>query len=594
VAMSNERSAAPSPPPARGSESRLGLAAAQRIGSRLFISANTILSAAEKARRSPARSPDPPHDSKRVACFSPYATWDIVSAWELTVLDALARRGCDTRLMFCDAVSPMCDLAWVDKDPPWDRCVVCQNRATQAARLLRHPFEWLSRYIDTADRATATAWAESLPGDGLREARFGDDALGDWCVSTVLSHFRDSRLDLESPEVQHVYRDYLKGAALTLVGCRRWLESIGPDTLWLFNGRLSLTRVAFEAARGLGIRVICHERGIVRHSLRLWENEPCSRYRGRRAFALDHSIRPLTATQAGDTLAWFADRRASRNWNRKPFLAKRPRNTAKALADAGVTNRDGFLLVLTSSDNEFAAEAARNRIFPEQHAWLAAVLGWAADHPASRVVIRFHPNTGPASWKYTLTKLSLDCGAGEDTPVMRPTANVSIVPPANPLDTYALIDACAAVTTYGTTAGIEAAAVGKIVIVADECLYHGMPWARSAESPAHFLELLDQVPRGGVPPADHDVAAGGLRFMWDYHLAPSITSRLVRHPGIDYARTSHRANVPAELDYGNDSGLDRITDVILGRRPIDDPRPPVDGAAERAAVLAHLRSSAAV
>jgi len=592
--MDNNQAGASSPPAGTDLSDRLGLAAAQRIGARLFISANTILSAAEKARSGADRDPEPASPGQRVACFSPYATWDIVSAWELTVLGALPTRGFDNRLHLCDAVSSMCDLVWTDKDPPWDRCVVCQNRATQASRLLRHPFEWLSRYVDTADRTQADEWVASLPDDGLRDARWGEDPLGEWCVSSVFSHFRVSHLETSNPRVERVYREYLRSAAITLAGCRRWLESVRPDVLWLFNGRLSLTRVAFEAARRLGIRVICQERGMVRHSLRLWENEYCSLYRGRREFALQQTTRPLTAGQVKEALGWFRDRRASRNWNRQPFLKKRPRNSAKSLTTAGVSARAWFLLALTSSDNEFAAEAARNRIFPEQRAWLKAVLAWAADDRTRRVVVRFHPNTGPASWEYMMRSLSLDNPAAADAAVMRPTENVSIIPPGNPLDTYSLIDACAATTTYGTTAGIEAAAVGKTVIVADECLYHGLPWTRSAESPAHFLDLLDRVPKDRVPPADPDVAAGSVRFMWDYHLGPSITSRLVRHPGIDYARTTYRADVPAALDYGNDPGLDRMTDVILGRRPIYDPRPLVDGGPERAAVLAHLKSSASV
>lgn len=171
---------------------RFWQAVGQRLGTRLIHASNAILARVER----PGTDSDQParHDSGacRVACFSPYATWEMVSQWEFTVLRGLARRGCDTRLLLCDAVSPMCDLVWADKSASFDRCVVCQNRAT--------------------------------------------------------------------------------GAAIAHAGCRRWLESVRPDVLWLFNGRLSLTRVALEAARGLGIRVICHERGIMRNSLRLWRN----------------------------------------------------------------------------------------------------------------------------------------------------------------------------------------------------------------------------------------------------------------------------------------------------------------------------------
>ncbi|QVL52815.1 MAG: hypothetical protein KFB97_15845 [Cyanobium sp. M30B3] len=564
---------------------------AQRLGTRLWIASNSVLSQVESAEGDVHRASEPAAGVFRVACFSPYATWDIVSAWELTVLRALARRGCNTRLLLCDAVSPTCDLVWADGNPNQQRCLVCQSRAAGAARLQHHPFEWMSRYVDAADRAAAIDWAAALPDDGLRHAQLGDDDLGEWCFGSMTSHFRGPRLDLDDPGVRRVYRQYLCGAAQTLAGCRAWLEAVQPDVLWLFNGRLALTRVALEAARGLGIRVICHERGMVRHSLRLWENERCSQYRGRREAALANARQPLTAQQAGQVLRWLDDRRHSRNYNRQPFLRKHRPSAAQSLAAAGVSAGDRILLALTSSDQEFGAEADRNQIFAEQHEWLMAILGWATRNPGCHLVIRFHPNASPASWAALAERLPELHGADETASVVRPRANVSVVPPGNPLDTYALLDACHAVTTYGSTTGIEAAAAGKTVVVADHCLYHGLPWAQSAESPVHFVELLDGMAWSARPQANPDVAAGAMRFFWDYHLGQSITSRLVRHPGLDFARITYRADQPERLDYGKDQGLDRITDVIMNRRAIYDSRFCGDAEAEHAAVIAHLKAA---
>lgn len=223
----------------------------------------------------------------------------MVSAWELTVLRALARRGCDTRLLLCDAVSPTYDLVWADGNPNQQRCLVCQSRAAGAARLQRHPFEWISRYFDAADRAAAIDWAAGLPDDGLRHAQLGNDPLGEWCYGSMTSHFRGPRLDLDDPAVQHVYRQYLSGAAQALAGCRTWLEAVQPGVLWLFNGRLEFTRVALQAARELGIGVICHERGMVQNSLRLWEYERCSQYRGRLEAVLANAQSTLHPSSRG-------------------------------------------------------------------------------------------------------------------------------------------------------------------------------------------------------------------------------------------------------------------------------------------------------
>jgi hypothetical protein len=174
-------------------------------------------------------------------------------------------------------------------------------------------------------------------------------------------------------------------------------------------------------------------------------------------------------------LRWLDDRRHSRNYNRQPFLRKRRPSAAQSLAAAGVSAADRILLALTSSDHEFGAEPDRNQIFAEQHEWLMAIVGWATRNPGCRVVIRFHPNASPASWAALEERLPELSAADEPASVVWPRANVSVVPPGNPLDTYALLDACHAVTTYGSTPGIETAAAGKTVIVADQCVYHGLP-----------------------------------------------------------------------------------------------------------------------
>ena len=566
----------------------------QRVAGPIAIALDAVLNADERiCDETRSLAWDLPANL-RVACFSPYAMWQLHSTWEFTVLNALERRGCKTHLLLCDGISPACDLFWDTQIQPWDRCLVCQNRTTQIARLLRQPFIWLSRYIDQDARLSATQWAASVPDDCLTNAVFEDAAIGSWVKGSVHSHFRLSQLNLGDPRVRDVYRQYLTGAAVTLVGCRAMLTSIQPDVLWLFNGRQSLTRVAFEVARSLGIKVICHERGPVHNSVRILQNERCSQYVGLRRCAMTNRLSPLTPSQISAATAWVGDRRSGRNLNWRPFV-KRTRNKSATLAKAGINDASHYLLALTSSDDEFVAELDRNKIFPEQFHWLQAIIKWAGDNPNRRTVIRFHPNTSKTSWRYLCERLSFGETASTNEKIFQLGSEITVVPPNNPLDTYALIDACAVATTYGTTAGVEAAAIGKSVIVADDCWYHGMPFVQSAESPEHFDSLLaaiDLTQNETFPTRDDiEVATGALRFIWDYVLGPSIKSRRIRQRGIYRAYPAYRTDIPSELDYGKDAGIDRITDIILGKRPVYDTRPAGDAEtadSERQAVVKHL------
>lgn len=55
----------------------------------------------------------------------------------------------------------------------------------------------------------------------------------------------------------------------------------------------------------------------------------------------------------------------------------------------------------------------------------------------------------------------------------------------------------------------------------------------------------------------------------------------MRRPGIDYARITYRADLMEQLNHGQDQGLDRITGIIMGNRPIYDLRTGGDAGAER-------------
>ena len=555
---------------------RLLRTASQSLTPLISLCNTRIMSVDERACDEPSALVLPSVDSPHIVCFSPYAMWRLHSTWEFTILRALSLRGAKISLILCDGISSSCDLYWQEKTVPWDKCVVCQARTTQQTRFLRTPFQWISRYIDQSERSRIHDWVTTLTDDKLRHARFEGQPIGDWVLGSVHSHFRLSRLELKEPHFE-VYRNYLEGAALTFTGMRTAIEQLQPDSLLLFNGRMSLPRAAMEAARLKNVRTVCHERGAVRSSISLWENERCSQYGQRREAAAACNDVALTMPQFGAACDWVSDRRRGKNLNWRPFM-KQQRNSAATLARAGIKIGEPVTVVLTSSDDEFVAEPDRNRVFSEQYLWLRAILDWSQAHREQKVVIRFHPNTSPESWRFLQNQIpefreelgdqQIDC-----------EVNYRVIPPSSPLDTYAFMDVASTVLTYGTTGGVEAAALGKTVILADDCWYHGLPFVQSATSPDHFLTLLEAAPRAKVDP-DPEISRRALRFIWDYNLAQNISSNLIRQQSLHEAVPRYRTDEPSHLVHGQDEGMDRITDIILKHRPMYEVRPPVNGAVE--------------
>ena len=82
----------------------------------------------------------------------------------------------------------------------------------------------------------------------------------------------------------------------------------------------------------------------------------------------------------------------------------------------------------------------------------------------------------------------------------------------NEADTYELIKRASAVVTLNSQAGLEAAAVGKPVVIGASCFYSGLGFAREAFTRALMEPALRQLISEGAPPG----VADARRFLYIY------------------------------------------------------------------------------
>ncbi|MFH1862741.1 MAG: hypothetical protein ABH878_08015 [bacterium] len=212
----------------------------------------------------------------KVLCYSPYNRWTLHGLWEMTILHALKLRGAAVHTVFCDGLFSDCDVFWAATCPRHHlSCVQCQAEVSALALKMDMPYEWLGRYTTPEDFQKARDWVETLTASKITKAQYQGWRLGDWVKSSVHSHLRTSQLDLDQPSIQEAYRSYLYSGFLACQGLSRLLDHDQPNVLLLFNGRMSSARIALELAVERGIRVICHERGLLSDSIILTENRTC-------------------------------------------------------------------------------------------------------------------------------------------------------------------------------------------------------------------------------------------------------------------------------------------------------------------------------
>jgi len=508
--------------------------------------------------RSAADEPRAP----RVLCWMPYGQWSVHAWQEMTILHGARHRGADVRYVMCDGALSSCDMHWNAVRPRTaTSCSECTAIQTRQAAGLRMEHEWLGQHITDAERATAAAWAAGLSTSDLLGATYNDWAIGTWIVSSIHSHFRANTVDVRSPQHVLSLRENLEAGLCAAFAMDRLLRSWQPDVLLLFNGRMASLRVAFELARAAGIRVVTHERGWVHGSLYLATNADClSLAPFREAWSRWRDV-PLTAVEHAQVAAWLLDRAHGRNHNWLTFSP--PPGSADVVRAQLALREDAPLYVIfTSSEDEVVSNRDWTSVFGDQQQWLERTAEWARTHPDVDVVLRVHPNTGGRR----STGVNVEQLTWLESFATTLAANVKVVWPDDDVSSYTLMDMSTATLSYLSTAGLEAACVGRPSFMAATGYVSGYGFTDDVASPDEYFAQLDRYQTAEEPEAIAHRRTLAWRFaymtMYRYMLPfPLVGQRTFSSAHPTY--TSLEALRP-----GNDPSLDHAVDVLLNAVPV--------------------------
>ncbi|MBC7949314.1 MAG: hypothetical protein H7Y42_15620, partial [Chitinophagaceae bacterium] len=334
-----------------------------------------------------------PFHQQRILCYAPYNMWKLHGMWEMTILHTLKLRGADFRYVMCDGVFTECDIFWKATNPRHvASCTLCKNQTDEFARNMGISFQWIGQYLNVDDFNRAAAWVESLSIDDYMTAEYESWRVGVWVKGSVNSHFRMSELDITDPEIKQVYKHYLYSGLIACIGINRLLDDYRPDTLFLFNGRMSSTRVALSLAQQKGIRTIIHERGYLKEGILLIENGDCLDLRPIKQIWNDWGAVPLSQKELHQITSYLRDREHGQNLSWRPFSPKpQPLPLVRQLLK--IPDQCPVWVLFTSSDDEIIAADDWEGVFSSQHEWISRTVNYIKNHPDVRLIVRIHPNT---------------------------------------------------------------------------------------------------------------------------------------------------------------------------------------------------------
>lgn len=502
----------------------------------------------------------------RILIFSPHVKRRHLTAYEGTIAKACKVRGAEVRYILCDGLLPECDEYWESssfgRPRPFDICRHCMARAEDCMADLHLPYSWLGEYLDTSDRENAFAWAQDLKLSEICQASFMGYPLGEWVLSSVVSYFRQYPLEMDNWRVVNVYRGFLFSAALVALGLRKYLGSNQVDAAILFNGRQSTTRVAFELFRESGIRVLTHEYPfyqnghlMLKPNARCWSPVPFEEF-----WRMWGKV-PLTRPALEKTRDWLMNRRYGRGLSWYAF--NNPYITPLAVRkELNLSKNTPLLALFTSSTEEIVGDPELQGPFESQSLWVQEVVSWVRQRSDVQLVIRVHPHL---SDKTGLGKAREEFRFYEELKSSSP-ANVRIVMPDDSLNSYALMDEADIGLTYGSSAGIEMAMLGKPVVLGSRAFY---------ENGVHVLTIRSRETLKGIleaslkPCSVREIRRDAFRLAYYYVFKFEVPFPLVLKRGLTDVRLNYTGS--EALTPGKDETIDHACGFLMEGRPLFDP-----------------------
>jgi hypothetical protein len=395
-----------------------------------------------------------------VAIISPYQTVNPHFEAELELYQQHLDAGDTVVYWACLGEQSLCDFNLTGDQAS---CRQCVGRRQMGLELLSRPGRVLPLLSSprTSTHRPST-WPTQLPWEfdsleQLRQLQVENFDIGYACLSSLVSAVREPAPDLQqhAPLLRQLLWESWRVYHATL----QRLQALGPDQIYVFNGRFAMMRAVLRAAQRAGIRCLIHERGGTFNRYQLFENhlphdlEPMQR----RIQMHWHQADPQRRQQAG--AQWFIDRRnrIERGW--KSFVKHQRPNLLPENWNPAAHN----LVLFCSSEDEFVAigGAWSRRTYTSQVAGVRHLLSLCRRDDV-RLTVRLHPNLRSAPEHLTSVFYQIA------------DPRLQIIAPDSPVDSYHLMEQATTVVTFGSSVGIEAVYWGRPSVLLGPSFYRAL------------------------------------------------------------------------------------------------------------------------
>lgn len=388
----------------------------------------------------------------RVVIFAPYTNVGASFGTDLELTQEHLNRGDDLTFVTYEP-----ELRISDRNPYGSRLVSLEKESIQQKGLSALTNIEKLRVLNLRDFAGELNknWFEqqliNLTNiSDLKKFAIKDFQIGYAVAASLITRTGDSHPHIAS------HRKFIRGLMLSsmevFTAFCQFFASKQFDKLYVFNGRYSVTAAAISAAVRSNLRYSTHDRGRTHEYYEVFDEASAADMVWFKNHVNYRWLRDNISEQTSVVDDWYKRKRAGLPLEWISFTASQSEGLLPKTWSQDIKN----YVVFTTSENESAALGPEweNSLFESQASgveFLAEQLSIVDEELGrkSKLYVRIHPNQAAADRKEIKRFTDLK------------KSNVEIIMPSSKISTYAMMDACDTVITFGSTMGIESTFWGK-------------------------------------------------------------------------------------------------------------------------------------
>lgn len=396
---------------------------------------------------------------RRVFLFVPFGSWSVHNQVDAIVGASLLQRGCDVIALRCHQFpNGHCDVTMHTPAQRQQICDHCHAYGDHFFENFKIPMLALDHYLSDQDILSIHHWLDSTSNEVLLsnfpDIHYGEWPVGEWAKSTILNQFIIKQLPAQNELIKQAYLQYLRTVVLTCIALERFIADWKPTDALVFNGRMTMFRVAVEILSRKGIHYVSHERGLVDNSFIFHEGTSIHDFwpivQAGKAW-LPH---PLNTAALDLTWSYLTNREKGLNINVPPIADHITSGDRLFRERLGIPESAQIVSMYTSSEWELLS--CPLLVSASMQIELIKKTIHIFSSRSEFLVIRCHPAmAGSGSNKADFEHISEMKRLADTLP-----SNVRMVFPMEDLNSYTLIWHSSAVIAFYSTVGIEAVSRG--------------------------------------------------------------------------------------------------------------------------------------